>query len=292
MQMICALLVFQTPELPAPLRKISPWLDWLVTPREDVFALLEGQRHRRVIKTHTPLDGIPLSPLATYIVVGRHPLDAAVSLYHQGSNINRERLAELTGKPTDQPRPDRPARPPVREWLLRWIDADDAPVDYSDSLRGALWHISDAWARRADPGLSGPTILLIHYEELAADLEGQMRWLASALGIEVAPSRWPDLVRAATFESMRAAAMSRAPQAGGVLKDPSAFFRRGTSGAGQELLTVQELAHYHERAAVYAPPEVLAWLHQSELRQSELRQIERPDLVGCIRPWQASGRID
>ena len=262
MQMICALLIFQTPELPAPLGEISPWLDWLITPREQVFAQLQAQRHRRVIKTHTPLDGIPLSPLATYIVVGRHPLDAAVSLYHQGDNINRARLAELTGALPDQPRPDRPPRPAAREWLLSWIDGDKSPVEFSDSLRGVLWHVGDAWARRADPGLDGPDILLLHYDDLSADLEGQMRWLAGQLEIDVQESRWPALVEAASFESMRAT--RRAPDGAGVLKDPAAFFRRGTSGAGQELLTVQEVAHYHERAGQFAPLEVLAWLHQTE----------------------------
>jgi aryl sulfotransferase len=30
MQMICALLVFQTPDLPAPLPELSPWLDWTI----------------------------------------------------------------------------------------------------------------------------------------------------------------------------------------------------------------------------------------------------------------------
>src|SRR5215469_10337387 len=83
MQMICALLVFGTPDLPEPLGRISPWLDWLVTPLDEVTTRLEAQTHRRIIKTHTPLDGIPLDPAATYIVVGRHPLDMAVSLYYQ-----------------------------------------------------------------------------------------------------------------------------------------------------------------------------------------------------------------
>lgn len=263
-QMICALLIFQTPELPAPLAELSPWLDWLITPREQVLARLQAQAHRRFIKTHTPLDGIPLSPLATYIVVGRHPLDAAVSLYHQSSNINRGRLAELTGLTPDQPRPDRPPRPPAREWLLKWIDADDTPVEYSDSLRGVLWHLSDAWSRRADPGVGGPEILLLHYGELSADLDGQMRVLAHALGIEVAEDRWPDLVKAASFASMREAAQQQAPNPAGVLKDNAAFFRRGTSGAGRELLTSEEMAHYHDRASQFAPAEVLAWLHQFE----------------------------
>src|SRR6266851_7196398 len=67
-QMICALLIFQTPDLPASLGWISPWLDFLTTPREEVYGLLEAQVHRRFIKTHTPLDGIPLDSRVTYIV--------------------------------------------------------------------------------------------------------------------------------------------------------------------------------------------------------------------------------
>jgi Sulfotransferase domain len=78
-QMICALLIFRTPELPEPLGQLSPWLDHLITPREEVYARLASQRHRRFVKTHTPLDGIPLDPRATYIVTARHPLDMAVS---------------------------------------------------------------------------------------------------------------------------------------------------------------------------------------------------------------------
>jgi aryl sulfotransferase len=264
MQMICALLVFQTAELPAPLAELSPWLDWLVAPRDQVFARLDAQTHRRFIKTHTPLDGIPLSPLATYIVVGRHPLDMAVSLYHQGNNINRARLAELTGAVTDQPRPVRPPRPALREWLLRWVKSTSAPADELDSLPGVMWHVSDAWARRADPGLAGPTVLLVHYDELSADLESQMRQLAGLLGISVPEELWPVLVNAATFGQMRAKAAMQAPDPAGVLKDPAAFFRRGRSGEASEILTEDEIAHYYERAAELAPEEVLDWLHRIE----------------------------
>lgn len=64
MQMICALLVFRDPALPAPLGELSPWLDWLVIPKDQVYAMLEVQTHRRFIKTHTPLDGVPLDDRA------------------------------------------------------------------------------------------------------------------------------------------------------------------------------------------------------------------------------------
>src|SRR6516162_5434364 len=58
-QMICALLIFQTPDLPDSLDRLSPWLDMLTRSREDVFADLDAQTHRRFIKTHTARDGLP-----------------------------------------------------------------------------------------------------------------------------------------------------------------------------------------------------------------------------------------
>ncbi len=181
MQMICALLIFQTAEFPARLTELSPWLDWLGTPREDVVARLEAQTHRRFIKTHTPLDGIPLDPRATFIVVARHPLDAAVSAYHQGANLDRARLAELTGNPS----PPQPAeRPSAHDWLVDWIAADVDPRTHLDSLPGIAHHLTDAWAHRDEPN-----IVLVHYDDLIAELDEQMHRVADALRIRVATRR-------------------------------------------------------------------------------------------------------
>jgi aryl sulfotransferase len=254
MQMICLLLVFGTPELPESLGRLSPWLDHLVASREEVLARLQAQQHPRVIKTHTPLDGIPLDPRARYIVVGRHPLDMAVSLYHHGDNIDRERLRELTGAP--EPVAPRPPSRPVLEWLLRWATSHDDPREVMDSLPGVMWHLSDAWARRAQPN-----ILMIHYADLSADLNAEMRRIATWLGIVVDEDVWPSLVNAAGFDQMRANAAHLAPD-NGILKDQAAFFRGGTSGAGSALLDRRELADYHKRAAELAPPPLLAWLHR------------------------------
>ena len=44
---------------------------------DDVVADLDAQTHRRFIKTHTPLDGLPHDPRVTYIGVGRDPRDVA-----------------------------------------------------------------------------------------------------------------------------------------------------------------------------------------------------------------------
>ena len=267
-QTICALLIFQTPEFPAPIAQLSPWLDHLVAPRDEVFARLAAQQHRRFIKTHTPLDGIPLDPRATYIVTGRHPLDTAVSLYHQGDNIDRAKVRALTGAP--EPAQPRPPRKPLHDWLLAYITGDAAPWivrshprEDLDSLPGLMWHLSDAWARRHEPN-----VMLVHYDDLSADLAGQMRRIAGRLGISVPGQAWPALVQAATFEAMRSSADRLIPSAG-VLKSNAAFFRRGTSGAGREVLSDEEIAAYHARAARLAPPGMLAWLHSPGQRPAD-----------------------
>ncbi|MBQ1051765.1 sulfotransferase domain-containing protein [Micromonospora sp. C51] len=254
MQMICALLVLRTPELPAPLTELSPWLDWLVEPKERVYARLAAQRHRRFIKTHTPLDGVPIDPRVHYVVVARHPLDAAVSLHHQSANLDRARLAELTGQPAT-PESESP-RPSVEQALVRWIDANPDPRAELDSLPGVMWHLRDAWARRHQPNVH-----LVHYDDLRADLTGQMRHLAERLDLE---PPGPHLVAAATFDRMRARADRLAPDAAGVLRERNAFFRSGRSGQGNELLDATARAHYRARVATLAPPDLLAWLHRAE----------------------------
>jgi aryl sulfotransferase len=254
MQMICALLVLRTPELPSPLAELSPWLDWLVEPEQDVLARLDAQRHRRLVKTHTPLDGVPIDPRATYIVVARHPLDMAVSLYHQGDNLDRPRLRALTGQP--EPFTPSPARPTLSAAIRMWVDSDDDPRTSLDSLAGVMWHYSDAWARRHEPN-----VVLVHYNDLAADLDGEMRRIAGRLGETVPDDRWAELVQAATFEQMRGRAEWLVPDRAGVLKDANAFFRRGSSGSGREVFGPEGVARYHQRAAEIAPPDLLEWLH-------------------------------
>lgn len=253
-QAVCALLIFQAPVLPAPLGQLSPWLDHRTAPRDQVHALLAAQRHRRFIKTHTPLDGIPADARVTYVVTARDPLDVAVSLYFHSMNIDRARMRELTGVPG----PAKPAvRKGLREWLLDWIDRDADPRGFLDSLPGMMWHLSDAWARRGETN-----VVLVRYEDLWEDLAGQMRRLAGRLGIAVPEDAWPGLVRAASFEQMRASAARYVP-GGGIFASDTAFFRRGRPGAAREILSTREIDGYRARVGELAPPGLVAWLHGS-----------------------------
>lgn len=252
MQMICALLVFQEPELPAPLAEISPWLDWDAEPLDAVRARLDAQANRRIIKTHTPLDGLPLDEGVTYVVVARHPLDVAVSLYHHSANIDRGRMEELTGR--SDPGPPTMS---LDAWMQRWIDAEEEPERHLDALRGVVHHAADAWSRR-----HRPNIVLVHYRDLTDDLAGQMTMLARRLGIDVRGDRMPVLIQAAGLDAMRAGGRSTLPENLGVLRNANAFFRSGRSGEGRDLLDHDALDRYGAAVSQLGPPDLLAWLHR------------------------------
>lgn len=239
--------------LPAPLPEISPWLDWLGEPLDDVRDRLRRQMHRRVIKTHTPLDGVTLDPGVSYVVAARDPLDAAVSLYHHSRNIDRDRLSALTGNASTSTA----AEAAVGEWLRRWVHSVADPATELDSLDGVLWHLADAWSRR-----SAEHVTLVHYADLMTDLEGEMLRLAGRLHVEVPPDLWPRLVDACTFDRMRAQPDRHVPDHGGILREPAAFFRLGGSGEGLTLLGPGALARYEERTRTALPPELWSWLHR------------------------------
>ena len=93
--MLCALLIFDGPTFPAPLERLSPWLDMLNRPLKEVRATYANQTHRRFIKTHTPLDGLPLRDDVTYVVVGRDPRDVSISMEHHMANMDMARFLEL-----------------------------------------------------------------------------------------------------------------------------------------------------------------------------------------------------
>ena len=71
MQRIVSLLVFQTPE-PKPVMHISSWIYRpFGEPLEAVVAQIEAQEHRRFLKSHLPLDGLPFYDEVKYIHVAR-----------------------------------------------------------------------------------------------------------------------------------------------------------------------------------------------------------------------------
>jgi aryl sulfotransferase len=240
MQMICALLIFGEPKLPGPLTELSPWLDLATEPITGVFAALDAQQHRRFITTHTPLDGLPVDERVTYICVGRDPRDAAISSDNHLINMNRA-----------VPRASRLER------FWHWIEVA-APPD--EGLELLLHHLGTFWNR-----LQASNVVLIHYADLRADLEGEMRRLAGRLGITINTDLWVNLVAQARFDRMRERASEIVPEVtiAGLGPDASRFFNRGSSGQWRSLLGPADLRRYEARVRQLAAPDLAFWVHKA-----------------------------
>lgn len=262
-QMICALLIFRRRTFPTTLDLISPWLDMLTRPLAEVVSDLDAQQHRRFIKSHTPLDGLPFDEQVTYICVARDPRDAALSFDHHMTNMDEKAFlaARYMAVGLDDLADFSPETPHIplasgRERFWQWVDA---PA--SRGLRAMVHHLKTFWEAR-----KYPNIVLLHYDELKADLEGQMRRLSTRLGIDVPEELWPELVPAATFEDMRAHANEIVPNATEALwHDNTKFFNKGTSGQWRSMLDEEDLRRYRGRIVDLADPELATWIHRGPI---------------------------
>jgi len=258
MQMVCALLVFQSPAFPAPLPELSPWFELPNRPVADVVARLEGQTHRRVIKTHLPLDGLPWHQAPTYLFIARDPRDICLSLArHIASGHPDARLLNgLPFWPFDEIPDDRLA------FFRKWITT---PGVVGEQDGWPAWSVLDQaatyWRHRGLPNLH-----LFHYADLKADLDGQMRRVSHLLGIPVDERHWPRLVDAARFASMKQRASQLVPA---WRRDPAAFFAKGEVGEFEGVLGAVELALYRRAMAERVAPDLADWLENGGLARLE-----------------------
>ena len=280
MQMICALMIFGDTKLPGPLTELSPWLDISTRPVADVFATLEAQRHRRFIKTHTPLDGLPFDERATYVCVGRDPRDAAISWHNQLINSNREVLIRARAKAAD-PR-SRPPAPRLMSRLERFWHWTETAAPPEEGLELLLHHLTTFWDR-----LQASNVVLVHYSDLRADLEGEMRRLAGRLDIAINTDSWVRLVAEAKFDRMRERADEVVPEVtvDGLWPDASRFFNRGASGQWRSLLGPAEVRRYEARVRQLAAPDLAFWIHKAS-RAGAAAFLDRPGKPPSARSSQ------
>ena len=251
MQTIVGMLLRDRIDLP-PIGTISPWLDMQVRTEEKVFALLEAQKGRRFIKTHTPLDGLPFNRSVTYIAVIRHPLDVALSDRDHMANMHRDLTIELREAAVGVfERPVwRDEEPEDDAEFLRWFIDNDRPPTGSGpyGLDDYCNQVRTYWDARAEPNVH-----LFHYADMWHDLDAEMRRVAAALKVDVDEERWPEFVQAATLKSMRERAADAAPDVHlGIWKSPEKFFKSGGTRDWAGLLSAHDIDHFDQRLRLLA----------------------------------------
>lgn len=254
-QMLCAMLVHQSTVFPQPLNRLSRWLERHTDPLEDVLAAYEAQSHRRIVKTHTPLDGIPYWERASYVFCGRDPRDVFLSGLDHLANCSEATTKDAlrrAGLPDDFVPP---TDPDLRFTL--WLTAgasegldDGFPMGSVMSLTKTYWRFRHL-----------PNLHFLHYADLRADLDGELRRLARFLGTPIDERLWPALLQAASFEAMRERADELAP---GVhlneWRSNKDFFRSARRGQWREVLSADSQALYETLATERLGMRLKAWL--------------------------------
>ena len=255
-QRILAALILGPEPLPARLSEISPWIDSrFVGPLQPILDRLEAQRHRRFIKSHLAADGLRFFPRCKYIVVGRDTRDVFMSLFNHYSSYT-DMMFELFND-SDRPGPEFPRCPATPRALWpRWVsegwfewETDGWP----------FWshhhHLSTWWAVR-----ELPNVLLLHFGDLKADPETEMRRIADFCAIYVSEDSWPALLATVGFDAMRDEARHFDDRMSMVWKGGAdTFFYKGDSGRWRGVLKSDDLVLY-ETSASALDPALRTWL--------------------------------
>lgn len=261
MQRICSLLIFQSTGLPRPLTQISPWLELVAHPVDEIHALYESQLHQRFIKSHTPFDGLPYHPGSRYIFIGRDPRDIFVSLFHHLQNSSPEFSRRLLQESGIEPVPPR-GEPPqdFSAFLDEWLHQGCFPFEDNGWPYWSVFsHAQSFWDSR-----HLPNVMLIHYDEMQADLEDAMQRIADFIGVEINLSQREELAQAAKFAAMKTNADFLVPDCDiEAWVNNEKFFNQGRSGLWRSEFTDSDLVKFCERSRQLVNHDLSVWLHSN-----------------------------
>lgn len=276
MQRIVNLLIFQTQEV-QPLDRISPWVDMRISkPIDEVLESLEAQSHRRAVKSHLPLDGLPLYDEVRYIHVARDGRDAVMSFHNHGTGFREQVLdkldaAGLADETLGRAYPRIPADP--AEYFNKWLRIG-AISGQTDGYQFVSYFEFEKsyWLERHRANL-----LFVHYTDLKADLAGEMGRIAAFLDITVPEQTWPHVITAAEFESMKKQGAELMPNVTGMFDEgKDRFFNKGQNGRWKDVFTKEDLGVYDAKLAAVLPAACIRWLEGGN-RASEDPRNSAPD---------------
>ncbi len=236
---------------------LAPWIDFRVAPIEHVLEVVEAQTHRRFVKTHLPADALSISTKARYLFLGRGGLDTLWSWYHHHAYLAPETYELVNNAPGDYSGP--PIEPPIedrRQYLRDWLDNDGFPM-------GPFWRTTQTWWDIRNL----PNVLLVHYNNLKADMEGEIRRIAAFLEIEIDEDNWPAIVEHCTFDYMKENADVLSPDVyrkifiGGL----RTFVNKGTNGRWKDTFTAADVGLYEKHASENLSPDCKHWLETGEV---------------------------
>lgn len=259
-QGIVAALLWPDGDRPGDRRTRNPWIDVRSTPIDELLAGIDALPHRRVIKTHSPADCVPIFEECRYLTVYRDARDTVMSWANHRAKLRPEVVAHHNAIAAEH------GLAP----LALTIDGDmDALIDEWEADQSPIVHLASWWPLRHEP-----FVRFVHYNDLHADLDGEMRRIADFLEIDVPSDRWDDAVAQCSLETMRAEAHAAGGLERGFRGGADSFFYQGTNGRWRDGLTAEQLDRVERLVADGLPPGAAAWIEHGSLELGR-----RPDAV-------------
>jgi aryl sulfotransferase len=259
MQRSLSLLIFRSDE-PVPLDQVFPWWEVNRRPVEDVVGDLEAQSHRRSVKTHVPFDAVPRFDAVKYIHVSRDGRDVCMSYHNHCMGFRPEALARMDAIGL--------ADPTLRRPYPR-VDPDPAVHFHSWLTTGAITGQQDgtpylsyfAYERSFFDARKAENLLFVHYNDLQADLLGEMRRVAQFLDIDISDEEIERMAGSATFSAMRKEAAKLIPNVaknfeGGALR----LVNKGQSGRWRGVYDEADVDLFIEKLRKAVPEPYADWL--------------------------------
>lgn len=238
--------------------ELSPWIDLRIPPREFKFAALDAQAHRRFVKTHLPVDALVFSPKAKYIYIGRDGRDVIWSLYNHHINANAKWYGAINDTPGRVGPPIAPPGKPVEDYFADWLEKDGYPF-------WSYWENVSSWWKIREL----PNVKLIHFNDLKADLSGQINGIADFLSVELDPANLERVTSHCTFGYMKTHAAEAAPLGGAMWQGGGeTFINKGTNDRWRKTLPEALSAAYEARAVKELGPDCARWLRNGALQQA------------------------
>ena len=180
------------------------------------------------MKTHTPLDGLPLRDNVQYVVVGQDPRDVMISWEHHTAYMDVDVIVESRaeaiglddlGEYEEEIAASGALLDPAARFR-QFTDAEWSPQRMV-GLTNVLHHLDTGWTHRRAPNVG----------------IDRMR--------ERADEVVPDVSASDHFE------------------DHARFLHSGAAGERAERANADDRAHYDERVAQLVAPEVARWVHET-----------------------------
>lgn len=250
-------LLFPDQNFPKNVTEFSPWLDSTDFPIDVVLMELNGQKHRRVIKTHLPLDALHFFPEIKYIYVSRDGRDVALSLWNHHLNYIPEVYDMMNNSPEligDKfPHPPEDFHTYWRDWCTKgWFDWESDGYPFWSHLQG----VQSWWNYR-----HLPNILFMNYADMKKDIKASIEKIANFLNIEVTSDRINDVEKKISIKAMREAAETYVPDAGASWQGGAkTFINRGINGRWKDILSQDELMLYDLACDKILSPDCRDWL--------------------------------